>query len=266
MNLEQIAQECVVIKERLWELLDDDGKRAIETAIRELRKLTEERQEPKRQPAPSRELRRKQKRAARAAGNPWRLEIAAGTPLRFSPTTISGGVRHVLTVDIYCQISEPVNGAPSLDHNIVLRVWSEDPDLCYRQQLDAWEVFERFESAGRRVMHRVHFDFANAEQPGPRFHLQFGGSQGSGEGCWLPENLKLPRYPHHPLGLITACEFVVRTFFPSFYERLAEEPSWRGAIARSQEVYLIPYLRQLVNASDRLTLDGSALDRLWNCA
>ena len=182
-------------------------------------------------------------------------------------TSFSAAVRHELTVDLFCCITEPDDGIPRGDHNIVIRVWSRDPTLWFRRHLDAADLQQQIQDAGgKRVMQRVHLDFANPGQPGPQFHLQVGGTQHGPEYCWLPESLDLPRFPHYPLTLITACEFVLRTFFPSHYERVAGEATWIGAVRTAQDAYVEPYLRRLIAHPQPLALSASVLGRLWNPA
>lgn len=250
MTLDKALQELNVIQSRLSGLLEEDGRRALLTAIRDLQgQRPAGRATGKRKPEPK-----------------WRLEIPSGSPLRFRPTPASKDLRHRLAVDIACFIDCPRDGVTTGKHTITIRVWTDDPGLCFREAFDAASIADGVTAnGGRRVITRFHFDHANAGQPGPREHLQIGGVQHEGELCWLPENLRVPRFCHHPLSLLMACEFVVRTFYPDTHSKLAEEASWRGAIATAQRCYLPPYfLLQGLGRVDENALGESLLGRLWN--
>ena len=252
MTIDQILFELNVIKSRLGALLDEDGNRALAQAIDDI-----ENQRLARRP----KTKRKKKKLLR----PWRLEIPLGTPLRFIPTMVSQDIRHRLSLDIACKIDEPRDGAPAGEHNICVRVWTDDLALYFREALDSEQLLDQIDAAGgRRVMLRFHFDHANPGQPGPRHHLQIGGVQHANEFCWFPDSLRVPRFCHHPLSLLMACEFVVRTFYPHVYEEISSEAAWRGAIATAQTTYLSSYYAlQRVNTSSAV-VKSSLLDRLWN--
>jgi hypothetical protein len=246
---DQVFQELTVIEAQVGRLLDDGGRSAIQQARRDVQRLVEA---------------RRGSRKRKGRGEPWTYQIPPGAPLSFVPTTISAAVKHQLIVDLFCQIAEPDDGLPLDTHSIVIRVWTEDRSLWLRPGLDDPQLGEPIAAAGgRRVIHRVHLDFANLGQPGPRFHMQLGGGQHGQEFCWFPDNLKLPRFVHQPASLITACEFVLRTFFPSEYETVAREATWIGAIRVAQDAYLVPYFKHLLRLQ-QLDVTESLLARAWN--
>lgn len=253
MTIEQVLFELNVIRSRLADLLDEDGNRALAQAIADV-----ENQRLARLP------KKAKKKAKKRVPRPWRLEIPLGTPLRFIPTEVTQDTRHRLSLDIACRIDEPRNGEPSGEHIICVRVWTDDLDLYFREDYDSDHIWEQIDAAGgRRVMLRFHFDFANPGQPGPKHHLQIGGVQHANEFCWFPDSLRVPRFCHHPLSLLMACEFVVRTFYPHVYQEISGEATWQGAIATAQGTYLSPYYAlQGVNPAPALT--ASLLDKLWN--
>lgn len=252
MTIGDILFEVNVIGLRLNRLLDEGGRRAIALAQDDI----------KRQKASARAAAKTKARAKRDPRQ-WKLEISPGTPLSFIPAVLGG---HRLLVDLFCMITEPDStGVPAARHTIAVRVWTDDINLWYRPHLDAETVRDAIRAGqGRRVMLRFHFDYANPGQQGPRHHLQIGGGQQASEFCWFPDNLKVPRFCHHPLNLLMACEFVVRTFFPNEYHAIAQEATWRHALERAQQAYLEPYcqLQQLQITEDGLK--SSLLDRLWN--
>jgi hypothetical protein len=251
VTLDNALKELNVIQSRLFELLDEEGRRALAQAIRDL---------DDQRPAPAK------KKGKKRPEPQWRLEIPPGTPLRFIPTPASQDLRHPLAVDIACAIDRPRDGVTTGEHNIAIRIWTDDVGLYFRDAYDAPALRESVAAnGGRRVMMRFHFDHANPNQPGPREHLQIGGTQHGNELCWLPENIRVPRFCHHPLSLLMACEFVVRTFYPDKHRALQNEASWRGAIADAQRCYLPPYYSLLgIPQVDDRAYGESLLGRLWN--
>ena len=194
---------------------------------------------------------------------PWRLAIPPGNPLRFIPTKASQDLRYSFVTDIACKIDQPRDGEITGEHEIAVRMWTSDADLYFRESYDAARILQDVEARGRRrVMLRFHFDHANTGQPGPKHHLQIGGIQHTGEFCWFPENIRVPRFCHHPLSLLMACEFVVRTFYPETYAKLEQEATWCGAIAKAQGTYLPAYYQ--LHGLNAAAVGESLLGRLWN--
>lgn len=253
MTLDNVLTELNVIRSRLNSLLDEEGRRAVLNAIDELKRQ---------RPIPHHKPKKKLKKRP---ASPWRLVIPPGNPLRFTSTKASQDLRHSFALDIACQIDQPQNGRITGEHNIAIRLWTSDATLYFRDAYDAARIPLDVEAnGGQRVMLRFHFDHANAGQPGPKHHLQIGGTQHVGEFFWFPENIRVPRFCHHPLSLLMACEFVVRTFYPEAHVELEKEPTWRGAIATAQHTYLPAYYELQginLNTSD---IDKSLLGKLWN--
>ena len=240
-----------MIRSRLTRLLDEQGQRAVLVAISDL--------ESQRQHSRAPGARGRKKRLTPA----WRLEIPPGNPLRFIPTTASQDLRYSFVTDIACKIDQPRDGRITGEHKIAVRMWTSDERLYFREAYDAETILQNVEESGRRrVILRFHFDYANTGQPGPKHHLQIGGKQHTGEFCWFPGNIRVPRFCHHPLSLLMACEFVVRTFYPQSHATLEQEASWRGAIADAQNTYLPAYYElQGLNA---VAMSNSLLGKLWN--
>ncbi len=245
MTLQDLLLELSVIRYRLATLLDAGGRDTIALAEATMRKQV---------PTPSTHGGKKKPKTPPR----WTFEISPQAPLSFQPTEVGG---HRYFIDAFCRMSQPDDtGLPAAGHTICVRVWSEDASLCYREHLDAATL----RACGRRVILRFHFDHANARQPGPRHHLQIGGGQQGAELSWFPENIKVPRFCHHPVSLLMACEFIVRTFFPNYYNDIAEDGVWRGALAKAQAAYLAPYYRLQAAAVRPDDLRLSLLGRLWN--
>ena len=145
----------------------------------------------------------------------WGFEIYPENPLRFRETQV-GGLR--VRVDLFLSAywaDEPAE-VPS-DLRVVIRVWSLDPHVYFREQWDAPDLVEMCSPETGRVMLRVHFDLANPGQSGPHYHLQVGGNARSEEMHWFPEALSVPRILHMPMDLILASELVAATFYPDEY-------------------------------------------------
>jgi hypothetical protein len=256
MTFEDLQFELTVIENQLAPVLDEEGRRAVIVARADVeRQLTDalaknkpkkKKGKPKKKPLP-----------------PWTLDIPPTRPLLFVPTTVGG---HRFIVDMFCLITQPdASGVPAAGHNIAVRVWTDDMDLWFRPGVDADVLGQAIiDGAGRRVMLRFHFDYANPRQAGPRHHLQIGGVQHGAEHCWFPSGLDVPRFCHHPVSLVMACEFVIRSFYPATYVNLSQEPTWRRAVARAQLAYLEPYYELQGTTVDPKDLERSYLDRMWN--
>jgi hypothetical protein len=259
MNIENVIQELTTIKGRLARLLDDQGRRAIDSALSSLE--TQRVALPRKGKASSGKKRK--------VTPPWRLIIPPDSPLSFRETAKNTRLKHQVHLDIACDLTEPHKGKPLGSHNIAVRMWSRDEGLWYRSELDSEALGQRIrEGTQRRVMVRFHFDFANPEQQGPGFHLQLGGKQHGEEACWHPETLDVPRFAHHPMNLLMVCEFVARTFYVDDYQEIAKDPTWKGALTIAQRTYLAPFFVQC-SAFQNLTEhmfkpEESYLNRLWN--
>jgi len=252
VTLDDAITELNVIRWRLDALLDAEGRRAVLNAASELQSQRPRVQQGKKQKKPS---------------TPWRLVIPPGNPLRFIATEPTQDLRYSLIVDIACKIDQPQDGQIVGDHTIAVRVWTSDAALYFRDTFDAPRILADVgANGGRRVILRFHFDHANQGQPGPKHHLQIGGVQQNAEFCWYPDNIRAPRFCHHPLSLLMACEFVVRTFYPDAYRQLKDEPVWTGAIATAQATYLPDFYRLHGLRVTPAQVRDSLLERLWNAS
>lgn len=250
MNLEEVVRELRTIERVLEPLLEEPSKRALQIAWKPLQERIETEKKSKR------------------AKVPWSYSISPAEPVRFMTCPLGKHVKHALTADIFAQVSEPTAGQPAGAHNIAVRVWSSDPELWFRNDLDAEVVRERCRAKNRRVMLRFHFDHAEAGQNGPRDHLQIGGIPDADEVAWLPKNWKLPRFAHYPVSLLMVCDLVVRNFFPASYQAVSAEPSWKACMSSAQKAYLVPYLKTLPFVQLRSDFDKSlgvsCLSHWWN--
>ena len=192
-------------------------------------------------------------------GTNWRLQIARDSPIRFRECAEK---RNSLSVDVFGSIEEPTHPSeglgshpPTLSGALTIRVWSRKVGHYYREGVDAIEIKQRVEenAAGTgRVLTRFHFERAESTAIEPLYHLQVGGRlRDDEEFCWYPEWLKLPRFVHHPLNLILACEFVVANFFPDEYSKIREEPLWRKWVEVAQEEYVFHYYEAICRCRNK---------------
>jgi hypothetical protein len=178
-------------------------------------------------------------------GRSWGYSIPRDKPLRFS-TTPEMRSAHRLDVDVFCRIAGHGQDKPDplTAQEIVVRVWTSEKELFYREMWDATRLLELFGdgTGARRVMIRYRFDRAREGAAELRYHTQFGGMADDDELCWHPEKLDVPRIMHPPIDLVLACESVVANFFPKTHAELCRDPEWSALIKSSERLYIGPYL------------------------
>jgi hypothetical protein len=151
-------------------------------------------------------------------------------------------------VDVSGTFLAPKNGRPIFDHSVVIRVWATDAADYFDKALDAPDL-ERMCIGRGRVVSR--FLFCAVDSPNePWFHLHFGGANREGhEYCRVPVALEVPRFVHHPVGLIQACEFVLFHFYPSAYEGISRDPTWQHWLHESEKAYMQAFVDDIVPLS-----------------
>lgn len=243
--LDDIIFELTVLSEHLsrYKILDPLGKDALQAQIMYLE-----------------EIRNKKRSKKIQSKTSWKITIEPSHPILFKICEVDG---YRLQVDIFCFVSYPESTIQDWNETITIRIWSDDERLFFRKSLDSINIEKRINKFGinRRVMARFHFDRANPGQAGPRFHLQIGGKQHEDEYCWYPKVLEVPRFIHHPMNLMLACEFVIANFFSEKYDKISNEVTWHRALKRCQEEYLIPYFKTNLKNWDN---EESLLKYLWN--
>jgi hypothetical protein len=195
---------------------------------------------------------------------------------------VVGELNLKLWVDVYCIVEWAREDELPIKQDIKLRVWSNDPKFLHLQEREAIEgetsldelpshiraVIENMcgDSDSGRVIYRCHFDKANPGQRGPKYHLQFGGEPAGEEFCWLPEIIPLPRIVHTPLDLILTCELVAANFYPTEYQEIRKDLTWRSVLYQSQTNLLERYYQECLNALGETHREesGSLLEYLWN--
>lgn len=195
--------------------------------------------------------------------NDWGYSILEPA-LRFKVVTYKG---YKLRPDLICNFRWQKEGAlPTLRQELVLRVWSADEDLMYREEYDSDMIGElvtaQYNPLKERVMLRCHFDLANPNQDGPLYHLQIGGNPRAEEHCWYPKEFDLPRLIHHPLDTVLLCQLVIANFFPEDYQEIRRDINWRWAVKTVERYLLSEYYAQcLAVINDKKT---NLIDHLWN--
>ena len=108
---------------------------------------------------------------------------------------------------------------------------------------------------------RWHIDRANSGQPGPLYHLQFGGHNAGQRD--LDMVVKEPRWCHPPMEVALLCEVVAANFFEKTWrEKLRDDPSWCRAIQLYQRLCYKAYLHHIQSSLD--TSRSTALNLMWN--
>ena len=116
--------------------------------------------------------------------------------------------------------------------------------------------------AGQPVC-RWHLDRANPDQPGPLFHLQFGGHQ---PGQRVSDfTLKEPRWCHPPMEVALLCEVILANFFEKIWsESLRDDLAWCRAIQVFQRLCYSAYSKRFLESAN--VSHSTSLAQMWNGA
>ena len=204
-------------------------------------------------------LRVSKEQFAKGAQSRWGFRIDPSEPLEFRETETK---QLRVRVDLFMQAYWDAEPATQPAHlAVVIRVWSLDDFVYYRPDLDAQRLKDLIDPFKGRVILRLHFDLANAEQPGPTYHMQVGGNSRDDELHWFPKALSVPRFLHMPVDLVLATELVASTFYPREYKQIRREDMWTFSRRISQTHLLHDYLEK---AQTALRNNNSVLEALWN--
>ncbi len=218
-----ISAELEVIKGRLAGVLDSSASAVLDSCARQVDE-------------------------SKGGKDTWGFKIGLDRPLLFRQTSIKSNkdAKFEMTVDVAGIVRAPSGYDRAKGQSIVVRVWTADKDIYYDEQLDSLELSDRVALFGRgRVIHRFHFDIASGKSE-PPWHLHFGGGAREPHELFrFPEQLGLPRFLHHPMGLIQTCEFVLYHFFPSEYSDIARDPSWQHCLHQSEKAYMATYVARV---------------------
>lgn len=193
------------------------------------------------------------RQAGRKADGKWSFVILPDYPLKFRPCNIDG---NKVQVDFSCLIEgiipKHLHRDGSIDriiekYNVLIRVWSVDDKLSYREDVDSKSLIEKvIENDNRRVILRFHID---KKAPGshieePMYHMHFGGKSEENEIAWYPKSIVVPRFYFFPLDIILAAEFILLNFFSIESYELREDPEWKSIVITAQEIFLRPSVTQ----------------------
>ncbi len=176
----------------------------------------------------------------------WCYEVSPSSPIEFSPIfnkTVNAEIR------------------PKLSASVSVRA-TDTGGICFDKMDIALDVF----GGDGRVLIRHHVDLATFKpdkkefQPGPLFHLQFGGhTPKQSRDFEVP--IKEPRWPCFPMDLILVCELVVANFYPEKWIGLQRERNWREAVIASQKFCISPFLNSMTEIIG--DTKRTVLDHLW---
>lgn len=186
----------------------------------------------------------RQRRRGRQPLN-WRIFIAKEHPITFIKNIVDD---YKYQVDISCEIEG--QGDDLVKYNILLRVWSCDEKISFRDDIDAIVLKTKLEQVGwKRVILRFHFDLRNqgTKIPEPLYHLHVGGIPKDDEHCWIPKQIKVPRFPYPPVDIILLCEFVLVNFFSQESGDLRKTPQWKSLVRKSQKLFQKPYFEKCIH-------------------
>lgn len=183
----------------------------------------------------------------------WNFVIPRDDPLTFKINVVDS---KKLQVDISCEIegqNEIVHR-----HNVLLRIWSWDKGLSFREDVDADHLKLLLEKVGwKRVILRFHFDLkVPTAKSEPLYHLHIGGNPLDDENCWLPKEIKVPRFPFPPMDIILLSEFILVNFFNKQSEQLRMKPEWESLVRKSQGFFQKEYFE---NCAQHINRQSSTL-------
>lgn len=162
----------------------------------------------------------------------WCYEVSPSRPIEFSP---------IFNQSVNTEIR------PKLSAYVSVRA-TETGGICFERMDVALDVFD----SDGKVLIRHHVDLANFKpdekefQPGPLFHLQFGGHTPKQSRAFeVP--IKEPRWPCFPMDLVLVCELVVANFYPDKWVSLQRNRNWREAVIASQQFCISPFLKSMTD-------------------
>lgn len=159
----------------------------------------------------------------------WDLLIDPDHPVKFAWTRDKNG-EHI---------------QPLLSANMLV-----DQSLEGRPPFAALDIAIQFDDLENVPVARWHLDLASGHgegfQPGPLFHLQFGGHQrGYRE---LDHRLKVPRWCHPPMEAALLSEVIAANFFEDQWLELREDVVWCEAISQFQRLCYPSYFNKIAAA------------------
>ena len=167
--------------------------------------------------------------------------------------------RRAVDWDIAVPVDRSLRFEPAFDKNgSEVRVFLSAEHIRVNQSDETSSPFEALNAAivvrdkDENIIARWHIDRANVgaePQPGPLFHLQFGGHHPGDEEPDFA--LSIPRWCHPPLELALLCEVIAANFFHDKWdEQLRRDAGWCKAINTFQRLsfdYYIAKLQEYIN-------------------
>jgi len=178
----------------------------------------------------------------------WSYKVNASTPLKFKPiydSYLAYEIFPVIYLDVEVDDSLTASNIPPFKTLVVTLEVKRLSDL--------------------HIIYRAHFDLANKEgdppayQPGPLYHVQFGGHSPGGDRA-SDFRLKIPRWTYPPMDLILVCETIVANFYPDKWNKLKGQRGWLEYIKQSQELC---YSRYFEKVDSILSGGRSLLNETW---
>jgi hypothetical protein len=166
--------------------------------------------------------------------------------------------------------SDPVRFAQASDKNgNAIQPWlsvnmSVNQALKGRPPFSALDVALQLDDSENKPVARWHLDLANkkrpgAFQPGPLFHLQYGGHHRDYRE--LDHPLNVPRWCHPPMEITLICEMVAANFFQNRWLELREDTSWCQAIWQYEKLCYADYLNKMATCLDQSA--STMLTQMW---
>ena len=184
----------------------------------------------------------------------WEIEISPKSRM-FFPIHKSPGLPFDGYIDLTCKMKGQANFEDSVmkfeEYNVLIRVWSTDKEISYRDEIDSPKIKDKLEKKG---WCRIIFSFrierknASAKIPEPMYHLHFGSKEEKEECYWFPDKFHVPRFCHFPMDLILLCEFIMANFLPDETEDLRQKPEWKSFIVDSQQLCIKPYVEKMIES------------------
>ena len=179
----------------------------------------------------------------------WDINIPRKDPLRFITFSRKGCK---LEVDLNCRMQLDASSLKeeSLEfskYNAEIRIWSHDPYLSYRPQLDSKLIRRALKKTDwKRVMLSFHMDLKNTmtSVDEPKYHLHVGGRLSDEELSWIPKLIDGPRFYFYPMDIILLTEFILLNFLPEESKHLRSTSEWIKRVQQSQSLYLNPYITE----------------------
>lgn len=249
MKISSIKEGLSQFRKVFQKILEDDAGQIIDEAIVELESSRERYEKNK-----------KRTDSPKVKVLPWGYKIRPERPLRFITSNAIKGL--TVHIDLFCEILWKSENALPVQQVIQVRLWSKEMGYVHRSDWDAEGVFDRIVNE-KRVMLRFHLDFAEKDQQGPVYHLQFGGKALAEEVCWFPEIINLPRLHFPPMDLILVGQLIAANFYRNEYLKIRNTPEWIKIVRDSQKSFLSDYYSMCYST---LNHDDILLDALWNTA